>query len=534
MATTAASASASAPSAQSASTAASTSTATTAATSSAAATAAATPSGKRLYRSAGAAGADSSGAPAAPAAGGSSGKGLWVTREIAALNFLLGIPLEAEAEIVHSGWLQHQQHRVENEVVGGLDRRESSDDEEGEDDGGAARHDRRGGVEDAAAAHGGDDDAAKPVPLVGGHQQPPFPRQQQTQSLASAAPLQQQQTTTQQLQGRWWEKWIKSHHPSALSSASALTSTSGDSSDKKNNKHGTLSSDQLEQPTKAEKATVVFVEGGMLPSSAPRMNAKNSSGAKATTAAAAAASTTVPIVPGRRLEGDNAVRVQIPLRTTSTMTKQKSIARLAALREWELQTAHGLVDSRPPMLDGRLFFSADGSYPVSVFSLIRYEPRKEEAAMRRRKLERSGGGGSQFVIPARDWRGISYKALLPRVENDSKAFNRFLRRESTQLHSGGSTGNADDSDSSVSSDDSDVYVPGLLDDPDMVLGRHRNVMIGDRVTGPIVASTIQFVEPALLKLELNKQFRERFDGWVSFLIVLYYYFDALPWSDFLI
>jgi hypothetical protein len=74
---------------------------------------------------------------------------------------------------------------------------------------------------------------------------------------------------------------------------------------------------------------------------------------------------------------------------------------------------------------------------------------------------------------------------------------------------------SDDSDtaSSTSSEDSDVYVPGLLDDPDMVLGRHRNVMIGDRVTGPVVASTIQFVKPALLKAELNKQFRDRFDGW---------------------
>ena len=33
---------------------------------------------------------------------------------------------------------------------------------------------------------------------------------------------------------------------------------------------------------------------------------------------------------------------------------------------------------------------------------------KEEAAFRRRKLEAIGGGGSQFVLPSRDWRGISY------------------------------------------------------------------------------------------------------------------------------
>lgn len=38
-------------------------------------------------------------------------------------------------------------------------------------------------------------------------------------------------------------------------------------------------------------------------------------------------------------------------------------------------------------------------------------------------------------------------------------------------------------------------------------------MIGDSGIGPIVASTIQFVDPALLKEELNKQFRDRFDGW---------------------
>ena len=38
-------------------------------------------------------------------------------------------------------------------------------------------------------------------------------------------------------------------------------------------------------------------------------------------------------------------------------------------------------------------------------------------------------------------------------------------------------------------------------------------MIGDRVTGGIVSSNIQFVKPELLKADLNKQFRERFDGW---------------------
>ena len=119
----------------------------------------------------------------------------------------------------------------------------------------------------------------------------------------------------------------------------------------------------------------------------------------------------------------------------------------------------------------------------------------------------------------------SYRALLPRSSSDDrlhdKAFNRFVRgRGNDPKHSKSPDNNNSSSNSSSSStssesssDDSDVYVPGLLDDPDMVLGRHRTVMIGDAVTGPIVSSSIQFVKPALLKAELNKQFRERFDGW---------------------
>lgn len=91
-----------------------------------------------------------------------------------------------------------------------------------------------------------------------------------------------------------------------------------------------------------------------------------------------------------------------------------------------------------------------------------------------------------------------------------KQFNRFVRNKNPDADD---TSSDDSSTSTSSSDDSDVYIPGLLDDPGMVLGRHRTVIMGDRVTGPVVSSTIQFVKPALLKAELNKQFRERFDGW---------------------
>ena len=143
--------------------------------------------------------------------------------------------------------------------------------------------------------------------------------------------------------------------------------------------------------------------------------------------------------------------------------------------------------------------------------------------MRRQALEALGGGGSQFVPPTRDWRGVSYRSLLPRKQQTvSTFFDRFRSTSgSTEDHPRDHStddvyhDNHDDNSSttSSSSSDSDEYHPDLLDDPEMKLGRHRNVIIGDRTVGPMVTSTIQFVKPDLLKAELNKQFRERFDGW---------------------
>jgi hypothetical protein len=40
-------------------------------------------------------------------------------------------------------------------------------------------------------------------------------------------------------------------------------------------------------------------------------------------------------------------------------------------------------------------------------------------------------------------------------------------------------------------------------------------MVGNKVTGPIISSVTQFVDPADLKAELNKKFLARFDGWES-------------------
>jgi len=292
-----------------------------------------------------------------------SGQTKWVTRDLAALDFLLGIPMEKESTLVHSGWQRNQQPA----------------------------------------------------------------------------------------QGKWWEKLI--HQTPGVPRR-----VSGD--------NNILEQPDSQSVDKTNDRTVV--------------------------------------TGGRSLDGDEATKVAIP-RTGFAMTRQRSIARQAEIREWELQVAHGLQDEKSyGLLDGRVFFSSKENYPISVFSVIRYEPKREEAARLRQKLEARGGGGTQFVVPERDWRGTSYRALLVRHEKKNKKFNRFIGPETE----------ADESDvSSSSSEGGDAYVPGFLDDPDMVQGRNRNVVIGDRVTGCIVSSTIQFVKPADLKADLNKQFRERFDGW---------------------
>jgi hypothetical protein len=140
--------------------------------------------------------------------------------------------------------------------------------------------------------------------------------------------------------------------------------------------------------------------------------------------------------------------------------------------------------------------------------------------------------------------GISYRALLPHKERQNRAFNRLVGSEGAsptperrpkggarptpppssrdrdhqyEDSSSSSGGGGDDADaSSLSSSDGSAaagYPFGFLDDPNIVHGRNRNVMMGDKVTGPIISSTILFVRPSALKADLNKQFRERFDQW---------------------
>ena len=492
----------------------------------------------------------------------------WVTREIAALEFLqTGIPMVKEGSIVHEGWTRqhnrsqqysHQQqgHFIEYSNDTNLD---SSKNQKNSEQG-----------QNTSKPDGRKDDEEEILPI--------------SISLLPMGSIQKNSRPPDLVrQGRWWEKWIVGQNF-------------------REGQHQQKDVDvieDLEEPNVQQQS-----------SSQPQPNQTRQPTISATAAAA-------PIhAPGRRLEGDDAIKVQIPFANVRNnnksegggvgggsfrpdhqhtrqnsdfaslqSTKHQSIARMAILREWQLRVAHGLEERHlhgqdnsqhhqhqqrhynPAMLDGRMYMSAKESYPMMVFSLLRYEPKKEEAVRRRQKLEERGGGGTQFfIMPTRDWRGISYRALLqpvpthkdeslPSDENEQAEivssmattptrrnknnqrllFDRFAPKRTESKGYGASDlttdskenndeGNAEESnngsvDPDVDYDEEngrigdDTYVAGLLDDPEMVQGRHRNVMIGDRGTGPIVSSTIQFVKPKLLKADLNKQFRERFDGY---------------------
>ena len=141
-----------------------------------------------------------------------------------------------------------------------------------------------------------------------------------------------------------------------------------------------------------------------------------------------------------------------------------------------------------------------------------------------------------FQTEGRDWRGTSYRSIvfdmatevrvakrqveMERRMKERKKRKREKKREKRRLKinvpesSSSESSQSSGSDTDYSSgEDMLHYRPGFLDDPEMVHGRHCQRIIGDKQIGPFVASTILFVKPKALKDELNKQFRERFDGW---------------------
>jgi hypothetical protein len=120
-------------------------------------------------------------------------------------------------------------------------------------------------------------------------------------------------------------------------------------------------------------------------------------------------------VPGRRLDGREATTIVVPDKFRRRPAPHRVVAREAAVREWEIRVTYGNGGGKGrggggrggALLDGRVFFATRMSYPVAVFSTIKYEPKKEETLRRRKQLEELGGGGTQFVLPERDWSEFS-------------------------------------------------------------------------------------------------------------------------------
>jgi hypothetical protein len=239
----------------------------------------------------------------------------WVTRELAALDFLLNIPLELEPKIVQEGWSKLQQQYIQQN-----------------------RND-----DDATLKSDTESQSGRNIEdeILRG-----------TSNVRMVFPS---------LKGTWWEKWISK---ADVSIQQQLGRDGG----------GTNNNGVLEDPTRDDISNDRSLKTNVLASSmfyAPG---------------------------GRRLDGDDAIYIQIPFDAYTTVLKstmQKDIAKQAAVRQWEMQTALGVISSQPqqqqktqskhddqkqksqpPLLDGRIFFSSNNSYPVSVFSMIRYEPSK--------------------------------------------------------------------------------------------------------------------------------------------------------------
>lgn len=481
----------------------------------------------------------------------------WATREIAALDFLLGIPLEAEREIVRKGFLEAEQQ--EESLLLDNNHRNS--------------HSRRPTTSTITTNTYNDNTNS-----ITGQEMILAPHHHSHRDGGS----------------EWWGTIIDSDRvlsdniskkrEKMLEQQRLMDVLEAPSSDQPFHDEHVLAELQLLQqhpvpeqekeglqpkiPTHSKHAfpnttNITGVTARYTPTA-------TSSNVKATAGGAGGGGGGASLVPGRRLDGTIAQIVQIPLEAggTEVNTRYRTVARRAAVREWEKEMVkhkkHG-----SSILDGRMFLSSMSSYPVATFSIIKYDPKNEEELRQRQKIEALGGGGSKFLLPRRDWRGVSYRDLLPRKERKNKTFYRMMKKRLERAkrryqerqerqdhlypqddeHRGISSSNHDernpnmhnksfdyfdnendegnvsnisecshssDDDSSISSsssEDSIVYEPGFLDDPNMKQGKHRHVMIGDRVTGPVMISSVHFVSPADLKNDLNRQFRQRFEDW---------------------
>ena len=228
------------------------------------------------------------------------------------------------------------------------------------------------------------------------------------------------------------------------------------------------------------------------------------------TAIARAARNTQSQVTGIMLIGPASPVVAIPDDIRYRLSREGN----AKVRQWEQDMVQ-----RQGMERNRLFFSCNHGYPISVSSVIRYDPGEEEKRRRREKLAeklQDQRAASAFRIVNRDWRGTSFADLLP-AARARKQLARF-----SAPFNGGSLRNGiisntrsdglavmESGNDVVKFDDDDEYEPGVIDDPNMSQGKYCQVIRGDDALGPIVCSVLKFAKSKDLKDELNHEWRER-------------------------
>ena len=292
---------------------------------------------------------------------------LWATREIAALDFLMNIPLKAEMEIVRAGLSgeRWQRKHSKNDLAPTKDVLISS----------ASQYETQ---------HE-DEENITNTSSFDANRSSYFESDTNTATSGYASALsgtEHRSHTAGGAGGRWWDKLILKDKR-FFSAANQQMQRRIESE---------MEEKELERPTESPSLAMMTDEhdrSHIAKGHAPRSDAAARGG-----------------VPGRRLDGRDAPAVSIP--KEFRCRPPKTVARQAAIREWEIKVAwHGISgeqnNSSNALLDARVFCSARKSYPIAVFSTIKYEPQKEAAERRRKKLEELGGGGTQFVLPERDW-----------------------------------------------------------------------------------------------------------------------------------
>ena len=192
--------------------------------------------------------------------------------------------------------------------------------------------------------------------------------------------------------------------------------------------------------------------------------------------------------PGKKLQGPNAQTVRVP--PLIRFKVMKLFDQSAVIRQWEDSLLRGGIEDssvvsqqQQPITSSRLYFSRARSYPTSIMSVIKYDTAREEAKLEQKNYEDTRGL-EVYEVPRRDWRGTSYrKAFLEHDEEEYEKHNYWVERGF-------------------------LHDPDYIDDPDMIHGASKQVMLGEVKTGPMISSIILFKNINELKEDLNEQFRE--------------------------